>query len=166
MNLRKYLPSDFGLLNSWVTTAELLFQFAGTAWTYPLDEKQVQKYQATFPDRQFYMGIDDENNAFAFGEIIVGDINSPRLGRLLIGDSASRGKGLGHSFVNLLIDECRQRIETDVIYLYVFPDNSSAIRCYEKAGFTFVPDKSVTFKYDDVDQIALLMEYRVLDKVK
>lgn len=161
MHLRKYFSSDFELLDSWVTSAELLFQFAGTAWTYPLDENQIRNYQGNYPERQFFMGINEENNPFAFGEIIVGDVNSPRLGRLLIGESKSRGKGLGLSFVNLLIKECRQKIETDVIYLYVFPDNSSAIRCYEKAGFKFVPDRSLTFKHNGEDKIALLMEFRV-----
>ncbi|WP_159467574.1 GNAT family N-acetyltransferase [Dyadobacter sp. 3J3] len=163
MRLRKYLPADFYLLNSWMTSAELLFQFAGTAWTFPLDENQIHQYQVTFPERQFYIGCDELDNPFAFGEIIVGDINSPRLGRLLVGESVSRGKGLGLIFVNMLIEECRTKIDTRIIYLYVFHDNFRAIRCYQKAGFKFIPDKSITFTHNDRDQIALLMKYSFLD---
>lgn len=164
MYLRKYLQTDFELLNTWITNADLLFQFAGTAWTFPLTEDQIQKYQTVFPERKFYLACTENGNPFAFGEIIVGDINSPRLGRLLIGESDSRGKGLGLSFVNMLIEECRARIDTDVLYLYVFHDNFRAIRCYEKAGFKFVTNKSITFTHNNIDQIALLMEYLFLDK--
>lgn len=166
MYLRKYLSSDFEVLDSWITSAELLFQFAGTAWTFPLTGNQIHQYQVTFPERQFYVACDETDNPFAFGEIIVGDINSPRLGRLLIGESESRGKGLGLLFVNMLIEECRAKIDTDIIYLYVFHDNFQAIRCYEKAGFKFVPDKSITFTYNNEDQVALLMEYSFIKKTE
>lgn len=64
----------------------------------------------------------------------------------------------------MLIEECRAIIETDVLYLYVFHDNYRAIRCYEKAGFKFVTNKSITFTHNNIDQIALLMEYLFLDK--
>lgn len=161
MYLRKYLRTDFEILSNWVTSAELLFQFAGTAWTFPLNEEQILQYESTFPERQFYIACDEQDIPFAFGEIIDGDINSPRLGRLLIGKSESRGKGLGLSFVLMLIGECLQKIDTEVIYLYVFQDNFRAIRCYEKAGFNFVPGKSVTFNHNGADETALLMQYTV-----
>ena len=108
MDLRKYTDDDFNVLNSWITDADLLFQFAGTAWTFPLTRKQMQDYQALHPDRQFYIAHDDHQQPFAFGEIIIGDINTPRLGRLLVGEKESRGKGLGLHFVNMLVKECKR----------------------------------------------------------
>lgn len=161
MRLQNYSPDNFDLLNSWITDADLLFQFAGTAWTFPLTRQQIAAYQNSFPRRQFYMAYDDQNEAFAFGEIIVDDINTPRLGRLLVGNQNSRGKGLGLRFVNLLVDECKRVFAPDLIYLYVFEDNVPAIRCYEKAGFVFDGDKKIVFTHEDKNQTALVMKFTV-----
>lgn len=140
MHLRKYQPTDFALLAQWVTSPALLFQFAGTDFTYPLIQKQVDSYQATHPDRLFYMACLPNNEPFAFGEIIPQDNNVPRLGRLLVGDTAKRGKGLGAIFVQLLVDECVKLYNCSFIELYVLTTNAQAIRCYQKVGFRLVAD--------------------------
>ena len=161
MHLKKYTAEDFDLLQSWVTNAELLFKFAGTAWTFPLTDHQIFEYQTRHPERQFYMAIDDEEKAVAFGEIIVNDVNTPRLGRLLVGEATSRGKGLGVKFVDLLIQECNQRLNPDIIYLYVFEDNYQAIRCYEKYGFILDRENKIVFSHKDTEHVALVMKYTV-----
>ena len=142
MHLRKYQPSDFALLAQWVTSPTLLFQFAGTDFIYPLTQEQLDHYQATYPDRLFCVACLPNNEPFAFGEIIPQDNNIPRLGRLLVGDTTRRGKGLGAIFVQLLVDKCVQRFRCQYVELYVLRDNAPAIRCYEKVGFRHVPDAS------------------------
>ncbi|MDQ6480241.1 GNAT family protein [Dyadobacter sp. LHD-138] len=161
MRLQNYSQDHFDLLNSWVTDADLLFQFAGTAWTFPLTPQQITNYQLSFPKRRFYMAFDDQDEAFAFGEIIVDDINTPRLGRLLVGKQSSRGQGLGLKFVNLLIDECKRTFSPDLIYLYVFENNLPAIRCYEKAGFVFDGGNKIVFTHESKSQTALVMKFAV-----
>ncbi|SEI97410.1 Protein N-acetyltransferase, RimJ/RimL family [Dyadobacter koreensis] len=161
MRLKKYTVEDFDLLRSWVTDAELLFQFAGTAWTFPLTQSQIFEYQKQYPERQFYMAFDSEEKAFAFGEIIVNDINTPRLGRLLVGEKNNRGKGLGGKFVDLLIQECKQRLNPDIIYLYVFEDNHPAISCYEKSGFVLDKENKIIFPHENTEHVALIMRYNV-----
>ncbi|HYH16947.1 MAG TPA: GNAT family protein [Flavisolibacter sp.] len=142
MHLRRYQPPDFALLAQWVTSPELLFQFAGTDFTFPLTSTQLDVYQAAHPDRLFYVACLPNNKPFAFGEIIPQDTNTPRLGRLLVGDTAKRGKGLGAIFVQLLVDECIRLFHCKHIELYVLRDNVQARRCYEKVGFSFVADAS------------------------
>lgn len=43
--LKQYENRDFKLLQSWVTDAELLFQFAGTDFHYPITEQQLTVYK-------------------------------------------------------------------------------------------------------------------------
>jgi len=157
MHLKKYTNAHFDLLESWITDADLLFQFAGTTWKFPFTRQQMTDYQSQFPERQFYMGYDDDNQPFAFGEIIVNDINTPRLGRLLVGKENNRGKGLGGKFIDLLVRECNQRLAPDIIYLYVFEDNFPAILCYEKAGFIRDTENKITFSSEGTEHVALIM---------
>lgn len=161
MYLKKYTTDQFLTLHSWVENADMLFRFAGTAWKYPLTELQITDYQLQHPERQFYMAYLDDTNPFAFGEIIVNDINTPRLGRLLVGGESSRGKGLGGKLIELLIQECMQQLAPKVIYLYVFENNLPAIRCYEKAGFVTDPGNKIIFNHDGTEHVALVMQYMV-----
>lgn len=155
MHLRKYQASDFALLAQWVTSPALLFQFAGIDFTYPLTLEQLDHYQSTYPDRLFYIACLPNNEPLAFGEISPQDNNVPRLGRLLVGDTTKRGKGLGAIFVQLLVNECVKLYNCSFIELYVLTSNAQAIRCYEKIGFRYVPNassqlvvKAVTFIID------------------
>ncbi len=116
----------------------MLFGFAGTEFSYPITQEQIVNYQQAQPDRRFYIGYTDDNTPFAFGEIILQEDNTQRLGRLLIGDPTLRGKGLGVYFVKQLIAECVRLYNTPRVDLYVWEGNDPAIKCYKSAGFTFV----------------------------
>jgi RimJ/RimL family protein N-acetyltransferase len=133
--LKPYTHTDFELLQSWITDGDMLFRFAGTEFSYPIDENQILNYQAKYPERRFYMGHTEEGMPFSFGEIIPQDDGNPRLGRLLIGDPGLRGKGLGVYFVKLLIDECVKLSDPNAVELYVSDSNVPAIQCYKRAGF-------------------------------
>lgn len=137
MILEIYKESDFKLLSGWITDRELLLQFAGTDFTYPITEKQIRDYQHNHPDRSFYIGYDSDREPFAFGEIIPQETGIPRLGRILIGDPANRGQGKGRSFVNLLINECKAVSRCTSVELFVWDMNKIAVRCYQSIGFSF-----------------------------
>lgn len=158
MFLRKYADSDFPVLKSWVTDAKLLFLFAGGNWSYPLEFEQVRDYQLAHPLKQSYLLCDDEGHPVAFGELITGDVNSPRLGRLLVGGEENRGKGIGKILIQHLITESRKRNPEDFIHLFVFEENTPAIRCYENMGFKFVPQVVVPTPSPDGTMVpAILM---------
>ncbi len=140
--LKKYQHSDFDLLESWVTDEDILFQFAGSDFSYPITKTQLIGYQVKYPGRFFYIGYTEEGVAFAFGEIITMESPWPRLGRILIGNPSERGKGLGKYFVSMLIGECKKEFNPSLIDLFVWDQNIPAIKCYEKLGFKFTGDKS------------------------
>jgi RimJ/RimL family protein N-acetyltransferase len=136
-----YQPIYFNWLSGWVTSAELLFQFAGTDFHFPLDETQLLSYQQFHTDRRFYIALTENKAPYAFGEIIPQDNNTPRLGRVLIGDPNKRGKGLGAHFIQLLVEECRLLYNPPAVELYVNAPNTAAIQCYIKVGFHFLPNQ-------------------------
>lgn len=146
--LKPYANTDFKLLKSWVTDADLLFQFAGTDFHYPITEQQITVYKARNPDRHFYIGYYDDEAA-AFGEIIPQQNAAFRLGRLIVGNPQLRGKGLGYRFVKDLVDECRGTFHAKVVDLFVWEENYSAIRCYQKAGFSFTDEPSFLLQYNN-----------------
>ncbi len=147
--LKPFEPTDFDLLESWVTGPEMLFQFGGSTFCYPITLDQLMTYAAEHTDRRFYIGYTKANVAFSFGEIIPQDDNSVRLGRLLIGDESLRGRGLGKYFVDLLISESRFRFNASRIDLYVWDNNPAAIACYKKAGFDFIPIEPFSITFND-----------------
>ena len=157
MFLKKYNDTDFEILNNWVTDPDTLFLFSGSAWQYPLSFDQLKKFYLSNPLRHPYLAFSDDNIPIAFGEIITGDDHSPRLGRLLIGNTENRGKGLGKQFIQLLIEESKKLFNPDLMYLFVLEDNFSAIRCYEKIGFIFDSEIRITESYNGVQKSILLM---------
>jgi hypothetical protein len=99
--IRKYLAEDFEILQSWVISKDLLLQFAGTDFEYPLSKDALSSYQQANPDRSFYLGIDSNSNPYAVGEIIPQAFNILRLARILIGESQNRGLGLGSCLLKI-----------------------------------------------------------------
>lgn len=159
--ITSYTDSDFHLLQSWITDADLMFQFAGTSWQFPLTKEQFDTYRTAYTYRYFYIGYTNDNQPFACGEIIINETNSPRLGRLLIGDPQMRGKGFGQSFIRELIDECIKLTSTKEIFLFVFENNISAIKCYEKLGFRFTNDFEFRLNYKGEEFKVLKMRLEV-----
>ncbi len=137
--LRRFEEADFAWLQGWVTSPELLFQFSGEHFSYPLSLKQLEEYRAEHPDRHMYTAWLEEH-PIAFGEIIPQDNGLPRLGRILVGNPAMRGRGLGVRFIMALVEECKRLYVCNAVELNVWDENTPAIRCYEKAGFVFQPD--------------------------
>lgn len=157
--LKPYESSDFDLLTSWVTDEQILLQFAGTDFSYPLSKPQITAYQASHPERRFYIGYTTEETAFAFGEIIPQESGKPRLARILVGKPALRGKGLGRYFIRLLLEEIREQYPTPAVDLFAWEKNDAAIKCYESVGFKFCPDRAMTMVHKDINYHIHKMTY-------
>ncbi len=161
MTIIQYQPAHFNFLSRWITSPELLFQFAGTTFSYPITENQLLNYQNENPERNFYIGLNTDNKAVAFGEIIPQKNNIPRLGRLLIGNPAERGKGFGTSFIRLLLAECQALFQTKTVELFVLEDNLPAIKCYQKIGFQFLPGQTWEMSHQQQIFVLLKMAYNL-----
>lgn len=146
--LKPFSLEYYPLLEGWVTDKEILFQYSGTYFSYPITKVQITRYLENHPDRKLYIGFTDDDVPYAFGEIIPKEDNPPRLARILVGDPAQRGKGLGEKFVRELIREAEVQLQARIIDLFVLEDNQSAIRCYQKVGFRFLADEGFTLEFE------------------
>ncbi|QEK51174.1 GNAT family N-acetyltransferase [Pedobacter aquae] len=139
----QYIP----ILTNWMKDEDTLLKFAGIAFQYPLTREQMLSYIQKHPERLIYLGIDDENQPIAYGEVIPQENESARLGHLLIGESQNRGKGLGKQLITLLINEAKLELGIKRIDLYLLSNNEVAAQCYLKYGFHFIDnDFSITYK--------------------
>ena len=159
MTIIKYQLAHFSFLRRWINSSEILFQFAGTTFSYPFTENQLIDYQNENSERCFYIGLNEENETVAFGEIIPQENNIPRIGRLLIGNPAVSRKGFGTSFIHLLLEECKALFQIKTVELFVLEDNLPAIKCYQKIGFGVLPDQSRTVNHNRQDYLLLKMAY-------
>jgi RimJ/RimL family protein N-acetyltransferase len=142
VKLVPFEETDFKQLISWIDSEETLIQFAGPIFTYPLTPQQLMQYL-------------DDKNRFAFK--VVNELYSQTIGhaeiylpnkqmaylcRIMIGDPMFRGKGFGQQIVNQLLEIAFTQLGVERTELNVFDWNTSAIKCYEKAGYVINPGKA------------------------
>jgi RimJ/RimL family protein N-acetyltransferase len=137
--LEKFDHTCSDQLISWVDSAEELMQFAGPAFTFPLTKEQLE-VSLSDPNRFAFKVIALSNETIGYAEIYLTG-QSAYLGRILIGDPQKRGKGLGQQVVSCLLHYAFDSLDQTTVQLNVFEWNTSAIKCYEKAGFHINPDK-------------------------
>lgn len=147
LTLKPYTAEDFEAFNSWIEDEDLLFSFAGVEFTWPLKPDQLESHFQKYPDREWYIGLDN-GAPVAFGEIIPQEGNIPRLGRLLI-KQGQRGGGLGKRFIHALELRSVERFSCEAIELYVFAENDPAIACYKSYGFEFLPEQEVVITHKE-----------------
>lgn len=156
IRLEKFTPSDYNTLISWISNAEDLMQFGGPALTFPLTAEQLDRSLAD--ENRFAFKVVDAESQQTIGhaEIFLTG-SSAHLGRILIGDPANRGKGIGKEIVELLLELAFGELGQSIVQLNVFDWNLAAIRCYEKVGFEINPDKKLERMVNGKTCIALNM---------
>jgi RimJ/RimL family protein N-acetyltransferase len=155
IRLEKFSENDFEKLISWISNEEDLIQFAGSIFSFPLTEEQLNNYIQT-PEVNAYKAIYN-NIHIGHAEINFTENNPPKLCRILIGDKNFRGKGLCPQIVIVLLNICKEKFNSKIVELNVFEWNESAIRCYEKVGFQFNREKQKEIVVDNKKWISINM---------
>ena len=142
IELKYFERSDFKQLITWIDSPAFLLQWGGPAFDYPLNDTQLEKYieNANHPNSEtmVYKVVDHETGHI-IGHISLGRIDrknkSARVGKVLIGDRNSRGKGIGQQMIKEILKIAFDDLRLHRVSLGVFDFNASAITCYEKSGF-------------------------------
>ncbi|MEG7924775.1 GNAT family N-acetyltransferase [Bacillus cereus] len=126
IKLESFKKSDFKQLINWINSEEFLIQWSGNAFTFPLDEQQLEKYIESANTLAFK--VVDEETSDVIGHISLGQIDninkSARIGKVLVGNTKMRGRSIGKHMMKAV---------PHILGVYDF--NTSAISCYEKIGF-------------------------------
>ena len=141
IRLEPFSEADCDRLIAWSPTADFLLQWAGPAFTFPLDRQQLYKYLATArqvpPVSHAFRALNADGQVI--GHVEIGSIDyrncSARLSRVLIGPPNLRGRGLGRQVVHAVLKFAFETLELHRIDLFVFDFNKAAIACYERSGF-------------------------------
>jgi RimJ/RimL family protein N-acetyltransferase len=156
IRLEKFTSANYADLISWIDSEESLMQFGGPLFKFPLTNEQLDT-SLSDPQRVAFCIVSNETNkSIGHCEIYLSG-ESARIGRILIGDIAYRGKGLCPQIVNLLLDNVFFKFNKPVAELNVFDWNKGAIKCYEKVGFAINPNKVLERKVKDQTWLALNM---------
>ena len=171
VSLRSFTRDDFARLIGWVDGAgpEFLVQWAGTKFTFPLDDAQLEAHlaEAEGPEAtRFSFAAVDDDTGVVVGHVELGRLDrenrSATVSRLLVGDPSARGKGTGAQMVGVLLDKAFRELDLHRVDLYVLDLNLAAIRLYEGLGFKteghFVEARRAGGKYWNVYYMAMLKE--------
>ncbi|MFE6796003.1 GNAT family N-acetyltransferase [Paenibacillus chitinolyticus] len=138
-----FVEEDFDQLIEWSGDEAFLLQWAGPQFKYPLTSSQLEAYMegANDPEqsgRLVYKVIDSETD-LTIGHLSIGNIDrhnrSARIGKVLVGHTARRGRGTGQAMIREALRIGFEELRLHKMTLGVFDFNEAAIRCYEKEGF-------------------------------
>ncbi len=142
IELQHFECSDIQQLINWIPSAEFLLQWGGPSFQYPLTKQQLEKYlkHANEEDSDTYIyKVIDHDMQQVVGHISLGKVDrvnqSARVGKVLVGSSEVRGKGIGCEMMKAILTIAFEELKLHKVTLGVFDFNTSAIHCYEKSGF-------------------------------
>ncbi|HEF1904536.1 GNAT family N-acetyltransferase [Bacillus thuringiensis] len=137
IKLKTFKKSDFKQLINWINSEEFLIQWSGNAFTFPLDEQQLEKYIESANTLAFK--VVDEETSDVIGHISLGQIDninkSARIGKVLVGNTKMRGRSIGKNMMKAVLHIAFDELKLHRVTLGVYDFNISAISCYEKIGF-------------------------------
>ena len=142
IRLDYFTPSDFQQLIDWLDNEQLLKEWSGSLFSFPLTEQSLNWYleganDPSHPDVFIYKAIDTETGE-AVGHISLGSFSetnkAARITRVLVGNTAMRGRGYCQGMIKAILRIGFEELGLHRISLGVYDFNEPAIRCYEKAG--------------------------------
>ena len=144
IRLAYFEESDFEQLINWVSNEELMLNWAGAMFNFPLTKESMQWYLSDVNDiatsSAFVYKVIDEDTNDVIGHISLGGISkknkSARITRVLIGDTINKGKGYCKQMVEAILKFGFETLKLHRIELGVYDFNIAAINCYKKAGLS------------------------------
>ncbi|WP_434166736.1 GNAT family N-acetyltransferase [Bacillus thuringiensis] len=137
IKLEPFKKSDFKQLINWINSEEFLIQWSGNAFTFPLNEQQLEKYIESANTLAFK--VIDKETSDVIGHISLGQIDninkSARIGKVLVGNTKMRGRSIGKHMMKAVLHIAFEELKLHRVTLGVYDFNTSAISCYEKIGF-------------------------------
>lgn len=146
IELLRFSTADVDRLISWVPSPDFLFQWAGVSYQFPLTQEQIEEFLAlgdgAEPEVMMYKAV--RPGAGNEADDVVGHVDllnidrhnrSLTIGRVLVGDANSRGRGIGKEIVRSALRIAFDELGMHRVGLGVFSHNTAALACYEGVGF-------------------------------
>jgi RimJ/RimL family protein N-acetyltransferase len=143
VRLAYFTPADYQQLIDWIHDEHILTNWAGSLFRFPLNPSKLDWYLENSNDPEtsdvlIYKAIDTSSQK-VIGHISLGSINrgdrSARITRVLVGNTAERGKGYCQGMIKALLAIAFNDLKLHRVSLGVYSFNEAALKCYQKAGF-------------------------------
>jgi RimJ/RimL family protein N-acetyltransferase len=137
VSFRPYREQDASALLTWARTPDELLQWAGSIFTFPLDEHQLASYAAGVDRHRCLISAVGSSDAEVLGHAelkIEPELRLGKIGRVAIAPRA-RTKGIATKMLRWLASFAFDDRELERLELRVFSFNAPAIACYERVGF-------------------------------
>lgn len=140
IRLEYFEQSDFQQLINWINTEELLMNWSGRMFNFPLTQDSLAWYiedtnNLQKSDAFIYKAV-DENNTIV-GHISLGGISqtnkNARISRVYVSEEG-RGKSICQQMVKAVLKMGFEELKLHRIALGVYDTNQAATKCYEKVG--------------------------------
>lgn len=144
IRLEYFDRNDFQQLIDWIQDEYLLANWSGAMFRFPLTEDSLEWYindtnNKEASDAFVYKAVDAESGQ-TVGHISLGGISrknkSARISRVLVGNTAERGKGYCTAMITAVLKVAFDDLKLHKVSLGVYDFNKAAIRCYQKAGLS------------------------------
>ena len=160
LHLRSYEPADFSSIQSWVTDERTHALWSGGHMPSPLTaeafaEKLMQGYEQWNDEAFVY--ADEHGHPAGFAVCSITPENHRAHIKYVIVDPVLRGSGVGTSMIKIMLNRIFDSGIMHFVTLNVFDINTSAIRCYQKAGFriTSVTPDAYSFQNERWGRISM-----------
>ena len=133
LKLKPFHINDAKSILSWIKNEEEFIRWsAGRFKDYPISTDELITFYKSQENTEIFVAEDDN---FIIGQIVFirESKEKIKLGMIII-DSSKRGKGYAKKMLNLAKTKAKE-MGAKLVYLTVFEDNLSAIKCYESIGF-------------------------------
>lgn len=151
MRLRPFISlQDFDEIKTWITDERLHAMWCANRFKFPMDKTDFDNVMSDmaikYKESPFVATSDDGMLLGFFCYSLNLETNEGMLKFVMVNPKI-RGKGYGKQMLRLALDYAFNISKADAVHLNVFPENTSAKKCYESVGFTernLTPD---AFKY-------------------
>ncbi len=142
IRLEPFERSDFQQLINWIDNEDLLIQWSGSLFSFPLTERSLDWYLKDSniineSDAFTYKAVDIETGEVV-GHISLGGLSwknrSSRISRVFVSPVATQ-KGICQQMTRAALQIGFEELGLHRISLGVYENNKSALNCYLKTGF-------------------------------
>lgn len=170
IRLEYFTRQDFDQLIEWMTDERLLTNWSGAMFRFPLTPDALDWYinetnNMGLSDAFVYKAVEEETGE-TVGHISLGGIsrknNAARISRVLVGNTAQRGRGYCAAMVQAVLKVAFNELKLHRVSLGVYDFNTAAIRCYQKAGLQTEGVMRDVLKWGD--EYWSLVEMSILEK--
>ena len=156
IELRELRDTDAPLMLEWMHDADIQRCFQKNMQQASLEDACSFCAKAKMPDKLFqgasiHFAIVDDTDEY-LGTISLKDIdlNNGSAEYAIAMRKKAQGKGIAYRATGLLLDKAFNEYDLHRVYLNVLADNRSAIKLYERCGFTFEGEFREHIKRDNV----------------